>query len=302
MASACNLCPRLCNIDRSEHKGFFGEGEKVMLARAALHFYEEPPISGENGSGAVFFCGCNLKCVFCQNEKISRGLIGKEVSIERLSDIFLSLQSQGANNINLVTPSHYVYQIREVLILAKKNGLTIPIVYNSSAYELPETLHTLDGLIDIYLPDFKYFDEAMAIKYSNAPHYRETAKNAISEMFRQVGEPVFDAKGLMKKGVIVRHLLLPLGVKNAKDVVKYLYETYEDKIYISLMNQYTPMENSNALKKAGEKNPELLRKVTKREYEKLLDYVLSLGIKNAYFQEGDTASDSFIPDFDLTGV
>ena len=302
MASACNLCPRLCNIDRSEHKGFCGEGEKVMLARAALHFYEEPPISGEKGSGAVFFCGCNLKCVFCQNEKISRGLIGKEVSIERLSDIFLSLQSQGANNINLVTPSHYVYQIREALILAKKNGLTIPIVYNSSAYELPETLRTLDGLIDIYLPDFKYFDEAMAINYSNAPHYRETAQKAIAEMFRQVGEPVFDDKGLMKKGVIVRHLLLPLGVKNAKDVVKYLYETYEDKIYISLMNQYTPMENSNALKKAGEKKPELLRKVTKREYEKLLDYVLSLGIKNAYFQEGDTASDSFIPDFDLTGV
>ncbi len=302
MASACNLCPRLCNIDRSEHKGFCGEGEKVMLARAALHFYEEPPISGENGSGAVFFCGCNLKCVFCQNEKISRGLIGKEVSIERLSDIFLSLQSQCANNINLVTPSHYVYQIREALILAKKNGLTIPIVYNSSAYELPETLRTLDGLIDIYLPDFKYFDEAMAINYSNAPHYRETAQKAIEEMFRQVGEPVFDDKGLMKKGVIVRHLLLPLGVKNAKDVVKYLYKTYEDKIYISLMNQYTPMENSNTLKKAGEKNPELLRKVTKREYEKLLDYVLSLGIKNAYFQEGDTASDSFIPDFDLTGV
>ena len=302
MASPRNLCLRLCNIDRSEHKGFCGGGEKVTLARAALHFYEEPPISGENGSGAVFFCGCNLKCVFCQNEKISRGLIGKEVSIERLSDIFLSLQSQGANNINLVTPSHFVYQIKEALILAKKNGLTIPIVYNSSAYELPETLRTLDGLIDIYLPDFKYFDEAMAINYSNAPHYRETAKNAIAEMFRQVGEPVFDDKGLMKKGVIVRHLLLPLGVKNAKDVVKYLYETYEDKIYISLMNQYTPMENSNALKKAGEKNPELLRKVTKREYEKLLDYVLSLGIKNAYFQEGDTASDSFIPDFDLTGV
>ncbi|MCR4928817.1 MAG: radical SAM protein [Lachnospiraceae bacterium] len=302
MSSACNLCPRQCNIDRSEHKGFCGESEKVMLARAALHFYEEPPISGENGSGAVFFCGCNLKCVFCQNEKISRGLIGKEVSIERLSDIFLSLQSQGANNINLVTPSHYVHQIKEALILAKKNGLTIPIVYNSSAYELPETLRTLDSLIDIYLPDFKYFDEAMAINYSNAPHYRETAQKAIAEMFRQVGEPVFDDKGLMKKGVIVRHLLLPLGVKNAKDVVKYLYETYENKIYISLMNQYTPIENSNALKKAGEKNPELLRKVTKREYEKLLDYVLSLGIKNAYFQEGDTASDSFIPDFDLTGV
>ena len=302
MSAVCNICPRQCNIDRSEHKGFCGESETVMLARAALHFYEEPPISGEKGSGAVFFCGCNLKCVFCQNEKISRGLIGKEVSIERLSEIFLSLQSQGANNINLVTPSHYVLQIKEALILAKKNGLTIPIVYNSSAYELPETLHELNGLIDIYLPDFKYIDEEKAIKYSNAPSYPDIAKKAIAEMFNQVGEPVFGEDNLMKKGVIVRHLLMPLGVKNAKDVVNYLFETYSDKIYISLMNQYTPMTDSASLKKAGEKYPELLRKVTKREYERLLDYVLSLGIKNAYFQEGDTASDSFIPDFDYTGV
>ena len=302
MSAVCNICPRQCNIDRSEHKGFCGASEKIMLARAALHFYEEPPISGEKGSGAVFFCGCNLKCVFCQNEKISRGLIGKEVSVEKLSDIFISLQEQGANNINLVTPSHYVLQIKEALILAKKKGLTIPIVYNSSAYELPETLRILDGLIDIYLPDFKYFDEEKAVKYSNAPSYPGIAKKAIAEMFRQVGEPVFGDNGLMKKGVIVRHLLLPLGVKNAKDVVNCLYETYSDKIYISLMNQYTPMTDSATLKKAGEKYPELLRKVTKREYERLLDYVLSLGIKNAYFQEGDTASDSFIPDFDYTGV
>ena len=301
MSYICDLCPRQCNTDRSLRSGFCNESEKIMLARAALHFFEEPSISGTEGSGAVFFCGCNLKCVFCQNEKISRGLIGKEVSVEELADIFLNLESQGANNINLVTPSHYVYQIKDALIRAKEKGLSIPIVYNSSAYELPETLRLLEGLIDIYLPDFKYMDEELAVKYSNAPGYPEIAKKAIEEMVRQVGAPIFDERGMMKKGVIVRHLLLPAGVKNAKSVVSYLNETYHDSIYISLMNQYTPMDMPS-LKKAGEKYPDLLRKVTKREYERLLDFVLSLNIENAYFQEGDTASESFIPDFDYTGL
>ncbi len=301
MSYICDLCPRQCNTDRSLRPGFCNESEKIMLARAALHFFEEPSISGTEGSGAVFFCGCNLKCVFCQNEKISRGLIGKEVSVEELADIFLNLESQGANNINLVTPSHYVYQIKDALIRAKEKGLSIPIVYNSSAYELPETLRLLEGLIDIYLPDFKYMDEELAVKYSNAPGYPDIAKKAIEEMARQVGEPVFDERGMMKKGVIVRHLLLPAGVKNAKSVVSYLNETYHDSIYISLMNQYTPMDTPS-LKKAGKKYPDLLRKVTKREYERLLDFVLSLNIENAYFQEGDTASESFIPDFDYTGL
>ena len=301
MSEFCNLCPRKCNIDRSVNKGFCNEPETLILARAALHFFEEPSISGKEGSGAVFFCGCNLKCVFCQNEKISRGLIGKEVSIEHLSDIFINLQNEGANNINLVTPSHFVPSIKKALILAKEKGLTLPIVYNSSGYELAETLKELEGLIDIYLPDFKYFDNKKAVDYSFAPDYPDIAKKAIAEMFRQVGENQFDEKGLMKKGVIVRHLLLPLGVNNAKDVVKYLYETYGDKIYISLMNQYTPMD-SPSLKKAGEKYPELLRKVTKREYDRLLDFVLSLGVKNAYFQEGDTVGESFIPDFDYSGI
>ena len=272
-----------------------------MLARAALHFYEEPSISGKEGSGAVFFSGCNLKCVFCQNEKISRGLIGKEVSVEKLADIFLSLESQGANNINLVTPSHFIPQIKEALILAKEKGLSVPIVYNSSAYELPETLKMLEGLVDVYLPDFKYFDEDMALNYSKAANYPEVAKAAIAEMYRQVGEPLFDSRKIMKKGVIVRHLLLPGGVKNAKNVVSYLHETFGDSIYISLMNQYTPLDTAS-LKEAGEQYPALLRKVTKREYERLLDYVLSLDIKNAYFQEGDTALESFIPEFDYTGV
>ncbi|MBO4346946.1 MAG: radical SAM protein [Lachnospiraceae bacterium] len=301
MNSNCNLCPRKCNIDRSQNKGFCGAGKKVTLARAALHFYEEPSISGTAGSGAVFFCGCNLKCVFCQNEKISRKLTGKEVSIERLAEIFLELQSQGANNINLVTPSHYVPEIKEALILSKEKGLSIPIVYNTSAYECADTLRKLDGLIDIYLPDLKYMDDSLAVRYSGAPDYSGIAKDAIAEMYRQVGANEFDENGLMKKGVIVRHLLLPLGVNNAKEVVSYLYETYGDSIYISLMNQYTPMENET-LKKAGEKYPELLRRVTKREYERLLDFVLSLDIKNAYFQEGETALESFIPDFDYTGI
>ena len=275
-----------------------------------MHYYEEPCISGTAGSGAVFFCGCNLKCVFCQNAKISQGGIssdsdisvkGKEVSIEKLARIFLALQKEGANNINLVTPSHYVLQIKEALSIAKGDGLTIPVVYNTSSYELPETLRLLEGLVDVYLPDLKYSDDSLAVKYSNAPSYFEVAKKAIDEMYRQVGECVFDENGLIKKGVIVRHLLLPLGVNNAKGVVSYLNEKYSDKIYISLMNQYTPID-SPVLKKAGEKYPELLRKVTKREYERLLDFVLSLNIKNAYIQEGETASESFIPDFDYTGI
>ena len=301
MGKNCNLCPRQCNIDRSAGRGFCNANENIFLARAALHFFEEPSISGSEGSGAVFFGGCNLRCVFCQNERISRGLTGKEVSVEKLAQIFLSLESQGANNINLVTPSHYVYAIKDALILAKEAGLKIPIVYNTSAYELPETLKMLEGLIDIYLPDFKYFDDSLAVKYSNAPGYAETAKAAIAEMFRQVKTPVFDDRGIMQKGVIVRHLLLPLGVNNAKKIVSYLHETYGDSIYISLMNQYTPLDTPS-MAKVRDKYPELFRRVTKREYERLLDHVLSLNIVNAYFQEGDTAKESFIPDFDLTGI
>jgi len=301
MPYKCNLCPRQCNTDRDSKCGYCNEDSTIRIARAALHFYEEPSISGEKGSGAVFFCGCNLRCVFCQNEKISRGLIGKEVSVEGLSDIFLRLESEGANNINLVTPTHYALQIKDALTIAKNKGLSVPIVYNTSAYEKKETLKMLDGLIDIYLPDFKYIDDSLAYKYSDVSDYTVYAKDAIAEMFRQVGPNIFDKNDLMIKGVIVRHLLLPLNVKNAKGVISYLYETYNDSIYISIMNQYTPID-SVFLRKAGEKYPELLRKVTKREYERLMDHVLSLGIKNAYVQDGETALESFIPDFDYTGV
>lgn len=302
MNELCNLCPRLCNADRKLNKGFCKESSTVRLARAALHFYEEPPISGTKGSGAVFFAGCNLKCVFCQNDSIAQSIVGKEVTVQRLADIFLELQNQGAHNINLVTPSHFVPEIKEALILSKNNGLSVPIVYNSSAYELPSTLQMLEGLVDIYLPDCKYSDDSLAKKYSFAPGYFEISQKAVAEMFRQTGEPEFDKNGLMKKGVIVRHLLLPLGVNNAKGVVKYLHDTFGDSVYISLMNQYTPMTESVSMKRVRETYPELFRKVTKREYERLIDYVLSLNITNAFFQEGATASDSFIPAFDYTGI
>lgn len=300
--SFCSICPRQCNIDRQLNKGFCGESDTVRLARAALHFYEEPPISGSNGSGAIFFSGCNLKCVFCQNESIANNNTGIEVSIEKLADIMLDLQSQNAHNINLVTPSHYIYQIKKALILAKEKGLTIPIVYNSSGYELASSIRELDGLVDIYLPDFKYMDDELAVKYSKAPNYSKFAKETIAEMFRQTGSPSFDDNGLMTKGVIVRHLLLPLAVNNAKNVISYLHDTYEDNIYISIMNQYTPMTDTPSMKSVATLYPELFRKVTKREYNRLLDFVLSLNITNAFFQEGKTASDSFIPDFDYTGI
>lgn len=293
----CILCPRNCGINRdSGGKGFCGESNSVRIARAALHFWEEPVISGDNGSGAVFFTGCNLKCIFCQNASIAASEVGKEVSIETLAEIFLKLQGEGANNINLVTASHYVPQVAESIRIARKLGLEIPIVYNTSSYEKPKALRLLDGLVDIYLPDFKYMDAKLAKAYSNAEDYPEVAKGAIAEMYRQIGKTAFDEDtGLMRKGVIVRHLVMPGAVGNAKAVIDYLYGAYGDNIYISLMNQYTPM-------KEFAEYPELNRKVTKREYEKVIQYALDLGVENAFIQEGETAQESFIPAFDLTGV
>ncbi|MBQ7766643.1 MAG: radical SAM protein [Lachnospiraceae bacterium] len=293
----CMLCPRNCRCDRSTgQKGYCGESSSVRIARAALHFWEEPVISGEKGSGAVFFTGCNLKCIFCQNASIAASEVGKEVSIEALAEIFLKLQTEGANNINLVTASHFVPQVARSIRMARKLGLTIPIVYNTSSYEKPETLQMLDGLVDIYLPDLKYMDSKLAKAYSKAEDYPKIAKAAIDEMYRQAGKPVYDEEtGLMRKGVIVRHLVMPGAVGNAKAVIDYLYETYGDAIFISLMNQYTPMREFTEY-------PELNRKVTKREYEKVIQYALDLGIENAFIQEGETAQESFIPAFDLTGV
>ena len=293
----CKICPRNCGVNRMEGKlGFCQSTEKIKVARAALHFWEEPCISGKYGSGAVFFSGCSMGCVFCQNESISHGGAGKEISLEYLAEIFLRLQDEKkAQNINLVTPTHYVPQIVEALIYAKKNGLIIPVVYNSSAYEKAETLKMMEGLIDIYLPDFKYMDGTIAKKYSHAEDYDFWAKQAIAEMVRQVPDIKFDEAGMMKRGVIVRHLILPGCRKDSKKILYYLRQTYGDKIFISLMNQYTPV---NKL----QKYPELRRKVTKREYEWVIQYALEIGVENGFIQEGDTAKESFIPPFNGEGV
>lgn len=299
MEKVCTLCPRNCGVDRKNgEKGICGQTAEVKVARAALHFWEEPCISGASGSGTVFFSGCSLHCVFCQNEPIANGAVGKEITIERLAEIFLELQGQGANNINLVTPGHFIPQIREALILAKKQGLLLPIVYNTSSYETVEALKSLDGLVDIYLPDFKYMSSELSEKYSHAADYAEAAKAAIAEMVRQTGTPVFYEAGkeeLMKKGTIVRHLTLPGCMDDSKEILRYLYTTYENQIYISIMNQFTPLENVSAF-------PELNRRITEDEYEELIDYAIDLGIEQGFIQEGETAEESFIPEFDCAGV
>ena len=296
MLKDCHLCPRNCGVDRlAGQKGFCGVDAGIMVARAALHMWEEPCISGKEGSGAVFFSGCSLGCAFCQNRTISKGQSGKVITVEHLAELFLDLQAQKANNINLVTAGHFLPQVREALILAKEQGLTIPVVYNSSGYEKAEMLRYLEGLVDIYLPDLKYLEADLAGKYSHAKDYPEVAMKALEEMVRQVGMPEFDERGMMKKGVIVRHLLLPGHVRNSKKVLEYLYGTYDDQIYISLMSQYTPMP-------AMKDDPQLSRKVTDREYDRLLDHAISLGVTNCFIQEGETAKESFIPEFNGEGV
>ena len=292
----CNLCPRECNVDRGLGKtGFCKVPNHIKVARAALHFWEEPCISGEEGSGTVFFSGCNLRCVYCQNRKIAEGVYGKIITVDRLAAIFLDLQKQGANNINLVTPSHYVLQIVKALNLAKEQGLLIPVVYNSSAYESVETLKKLEGYVDVYLPDFKYMDEELGRKYSNAGNYSEIAKKAIDEMVRQVGNAQFDSRGILKKGVVVSHLVLPGYTADSKEIIKYLYDTYGNSIYISIMSQFTPILGL-------ENYPELQRKLTEKEYDEVVDFAIELGVENGFIQEGDVAKESFIPDFDGQGV
>ena len=292
----CQICPRECKVNRNVgEKGLCGMSSKVKVARISLHYFEEPPISGTNGSGTIFFSGCNMKCIFCQNYNISTNNFGKEISIEELANKMIELQEKKAHNINLVTPTHYTPQIIEAIKIAKKKGLTIPIIYNSSGYEKVETLKKLNGLIDIYLPDLKYYDEIIAIKYSKAPNYFEFATNAIKEMYNQVGKVKFDKSGILKKGVIVRHLMLPENLNDSKTILNYLYKTCHNNIFISIMNQYTPLEQV--------KNIESLNhKVKESDYNKLINYACDLGITNAFMQVGDTAKDSFIPDFDLTGI
>ena len=311
----CTLCPRNCKVNREAGQaGVCGvTGSEVWVARVALHFWEEPCISGECGSGTVFFCGCSLRCVYCQNYQIAHLKVSKKelqietkdveadfeerfaITIDRLAEIFLELQEKKAANINLVTPTHYALQIAKAVKLARQKGLQIPIVYNCSGYENVEILKELEGIVDIYLTDFKYMEEEMAEKYSKAKDYPAIAKTALEEMVRQQPCAVFDEEGMMKRGVIVRHLLLPGYLQNGKSVVKYLYETYGDSVYISLMNQYTPLPLVEAY-------PELNCRVTEEEYEELIDYAIDIGVENGFIQEGETAEESFIPEFKGEGV
>ena len=290
---SCRLCARNCGVDRSTTAGYCKMNSDIYISRAALHFWEEPPISGTNGSGTIFFSGCSLSCAFCQNREISRGRTGKKITTEQLAEIMLRLRDQGAHNINFVTPTHYIPSIAEAVNIAKSEGLNIPIVYNTGSYDSVDALKLLDGLVDIYLPDFKYYIAKTASEYSNAGNYTSVAKDAIGEMVRQIGCPKFDEKGIMTKGIIVRILLLPGHIAEAKLSLKYLYDTYGDGIYVSLMNQYTPM---------ADMNPPLNRTVTHEEYRQLIDYAEKIGLKNGFTQDFGTAKESFIPAFDNTGI
>lgn len=292
--SICKLCPRKCNIDRNKTIGFCQAPNDITLAKASIHYWEEPCLSGKKGSGTIFFSHCNMKCIFCQNYDISINNFGYKVSIEKFADICIELQTQGALNINLVTPSHYVHKIKQGLILAKKKGLKIPIIYNTGSYDNVNTLKTLEGLINIYLPDLKYYDDKYAIKYSNCKDYFKYASKAIEEMYRQVGTPIFNKDGIMEKGLIVRHLMLPGLISDSKKIITYLYTKYKDNIYISIMNQYTP------IRKLEHKN--LNRTLTKKEYNEMINFAYDLGIRNCFVQEDNTQKESFIPIFDGKGI
>ncbi len=287
----CRLCPRNCGINRlNGERGFCGAGKNVKVARSALHYWEEPCLSGKNGSGTVFFSECTLKCVFCQNRAISSYGIGEEITPKRLVELFLDLQNQGALNINLVTPTHFVPQIIEAIDMAKVHGLKLPVVYNTSGYENPSTIKLLKGYIDIFLPDFKYYNDSLALKYSKVKDYFKFATESLAEMVAQTGKPVFDANGIMQSGTIVRHMMLPKQLFDSKKVIDYLYSTYKNDIYISIMNQYTPTGDLTEY-------PELQQTISPEYYNCLIDYALDSGVKNAFIQGENTASESFIPDF-----
>lgn len=288
----CNLCPRECNVDRKEGTGFCRVSDTLTLGRADLHFWEEPCISGYAGSGAVFFSGCNMGCIFCQNMPLSRGRVGKKISTDSLRKIFCDLIDKGADNINLVTPSHYVPQICEAL---SKEKLPVPVIYNTSAYEKTETLKMLDGLIDIYLPDLKYMKKGISKAFSGAPDYPEIALSAIKEMYRQTGDAVFDDEGMLQKGIIIRHLVLPGYLDNTYDVLDAVSEHFSEGVLFSLMSQYTPPKKEL-------KYPSLNRRLTEEEYEKAVDYMYLCGIENGFLQELSSANEEYTPDFDLTGV
>ncbi|MBQ8248366.1 MAG: radical SAM protein [Clostridia bacterium] len=296
----CNLCPRICNKDRAVSVGFCGQTNEIRVARAAPHYWEEPCLSGKNGSGTVFFCGCTLGCVYCQNAAISRGNTaehGITVTEEHLAEIFLKLQAQGVNNINLVTPTMFAPQIKKAVSIARKAGLTLPIVYNTSGYERVESLGEIADMIDVYLPDFKYLSPELSEKYSRAADYPENAAKSLEYMVNKIGAAEFTDDGIMTRGVIVRHLLLPGQLAESIRVIDYLFEKYGNSICYSLMSQYTPLDSLDK-----ERHPELSRKVTTYEYNKLIDHALSIGMKNAFIQQGGAAKESFIPTFNGEGV
>ena len=292
----CRLCVRDCGVNRLEGKtGVCRSTSDIVIARAALHKWEEPCISGTKGSGAVFFSNCNFRCVFCQNHEISQENKGKIISIERLSEIFLELQDQGANNINLVTPTHFVPQIIEALKIAKSKGLNLPVVYNTNGYDTVETIKLLNGIVDVYLPDFKYFNDKYAAKYSFAPNYSKNVVEVIREMVNQAGKPQFNEDGIMIKGVIVRHLMLPGLLFDSKKVIDCIYSNFKDSVYISIMNQYIPMHKACNY-------PEINKSLNPKHYDSLIDYALSIGVKNGFIQESGTNDMAFIPPFNVEGV
>lgn len=288
----CNICPRKCGIDRNKKAGFCGMGDTIKIARAELHFWEEPCISGKNGSGTVFFSGCPLKCVYCQNNSISAKGFGKEISTERLAEIFKELEEKGAHNINLVTPTHYSEQILEALKIYRPK---IPIVYNCSGYESTETLKKFEGIVDIYLTDLKYFDSEVSQKYSKAEDYFEVASKAVKEMIRQLPENIFDENGIMQKGVIIRHLVLPLNLTQTRKIFEWIKNNLPENVIISLMSQYIPLGKAKEFK-------EINRKITTREYEKALDLFDEFGFENGFMQERTSSTEEFIPPFNLEGV
>ncbi|MGE5474429.1 MAG: radical SAM protein [Ignavibacteriales bacterium] len=292
----CRLCPRNCGINRVEGKsGFCRSGANPKLALASVHMWEEPCISGTRGSGTVFFSHCNLKCVFCQNFDISQQDFGKEVTIEELAQVFINQQKKGVHNINLVSPTQYLVQIKQALIIAKQKGLNIPVVYNTNGYESVEGLKSLEGLIDIYLPDFKYADNELAKKYSGVNDYFEKTSEAILEMYSQTGYPVFDGDGIVNKGLIIRHLVLPGQLENSKKVLRWIQANIPKDIYISLMCQYTPMHRACDY-------PELNRRIYQNEYDEIIDYFFEAGLENGFVQELSSAEEGYIPKFNLEGV
>lgn len=299
MYSNCNVCPRKCGANRDAGvRGICGQTNEIKIARAALHMWEEPCISGKRGSGTIFFSGCNLHCVFCQNYKIANSDVGHIISDEQLAEEMLKLQELGANNINLVTATHFVPSIIKAVESARDQGMNLPIVYNTSSYENVDTIKMLEGIVDVYLPDLKYVSSELSTKYSHAADYFQVASEAIDEMVRQTRGVAFTAEAgnpkqeIMTRGTIVRHLVLPGCVEDSKLVLDYLLATYGDEIFISIMNQYTPLEQVQV------SCPELYRKVSTEEYSQVLDYAYDLGIENGFIQEGDVAQESFIPEFE----